>query len=514
MQEHEQQLIRLNKQLEEQKRHLESVYETLQRERDLFVGGPVVVFIWGGEPGWPMEYVSPNVENILGYSVRDMLAKDFAYSSLIHVDDLERVIAEVNEHLASGSRSFEQSYRLRCQTGEYRWMYDFTVPEYDSEGNLLHIRGYMFDQSQLKEIEGKLEHQRQRLASIIDGTHVGTWEWNIQSGECRFNDRWAELIGYTLDELSPTSIQTWLDMAHPDDLEISQRLLAQHFSGERGYYDVECRMRHKNGDWVWVHDRGRIVEFDGNGKPLWMSGTHSDISERKLSEAALHRSNADLEQFAYSVSHDMRQPLRMITGHLQLLERSLANELSEDQLDSLHFAVDGARRMDGMIVSLLDYSRVGRKTSPMQWLSGMEPLQQALLFLEPLISEHGANVEIVGDWPDIHASYDEMVRLFQNLIDNAIKYNEHANSVNIQIKAQQLYSGWQVCVSDNGIGIAANQIDRLFQFFTRLHTRKQFDGTGMGLALCRRIVEHHGGRIWAESDGEGKGSQFCFIFPT
>ena len=131
-----------------------------------------------------------------------------------------------------------------------------------------------------------LESER-RLRGIIEGTRIGTWEWNVQTGETVFNERWAEIVGYTLDELGPTDIDTWMRLAHPDDLNVSGELLERHFSGELDYYDCQCRMRHKDGRWIWVHDRGRVVSWTSDGKPLLMAGTHADITDQKLAQNAL-----------------------------------------------------------------------------------------------------------------------------------------------------------------------------------------------------------------------------------
>ena len=140
----------------------------------------------------------------------------------------------------------------------------------------------------------RLRASERRLASVIEGTHIGTWEWNVQTGETIFNDRWAEITGYCLDELAPVSIQTWMDLAHPEDLERSGQLLEQHFAGGLDFYDCVARMRHKDGHWVWVHDRGRVVSWTANGKPLLMSGTHADVTDQKSAEQALQASEARL----------------------------------------------------------------------------------------------------------------------------------------------------------------------------------------------------------------------------
>ncbi|MEI6293447.1 MAG: PAS domain S-box protein [Methanomicrobiales archaeon] len=153
-----------------------------------------------------------------------------------------------------------------------------------------------------KQAEDALENEKRRLASIIEGTRAGTWEWNVQTGETIFNERWAGIIGYTLAEISPVSIETWKKYAHPDDLQKSGELLERHFRRESEWYECESRMKHKNGDWVWVLDRGKVASWTGEGKPLWMFGTHQDITERKHSEVALHH----LTEFQESVITNAR----------------------------------------------------------------------------------------------------------------------------------------------------------------------------------------------------------------
>lgn len=238
-----------------------------------------------------------------------------------------------------------------------------------------------------------------------------------------------------------------------------------------------------------------------------------DITDRIRSESALARSNAELEQFAYAVSHDLRQPLRMVHSYLQLLERHLAETIDEDGRGFIDFASDGAARMDRMLVALLEYSRVGHTGEPMAVLDSREALEEALWFLSPAIGDAAAEITVAGDWPSIHAGQNDMVRLFQNLIGNAVKYrlDDHPPRIVVSVAAGR--GEWVFSVRDDGIGIDPTQIDRLFRVFSRLHGRDRYDGSGVGLAVCRKIVERHGGRIWVESEGEGKGSVFHFTLP-
>ncbi len=154
----------------------------------------------------------------------------------------------------------------------------------------------MEDVTEARATRERLVAEQIRLASIIEGTGVGTWEWNVQTGEARLNERWAEIIGWSLAELGPTSIQTWLDLGHPDDIEIAEALLERHFAGESPLYETETRMRHREGHWVWVLDRGRVLTRTPDGKPEWMFGTHLDITERKQRDEALRKSEALLNR--------------------------------------------------------------------------------------------------------------------------------------------------------------------------------------------------------------------------
>ena len=227
----------------------------------------------------------------------------------------------------------------------------------------------------------------------------------------------------------------------------------------------------------------------------------------------LRRSNDELEQFAYAISHDMRQPLRMIASYQQLLEKALNDKLDDDTRQYLHFATDGAKRLDQMLVALLDYSRVGRKTEPPALVPSREMLDEALLYLKPDIDAAHAAIHIEGDWPKLHASRDELVRLFQNLIGNAVKYRDAARTPEVFVSGKIADGHWKVRISDNGIGFDPTQTSRLFQVFQRLQSHAKFEGAGVGLALCRKIVEHHGGHIEAESAGDGQGSSFAFDLP-
>jgi light-regulated signal transduction histidine kinase (bacteriophytochrome) len=203
----------------------------------------------------------------------------------------------------------------------------------------------------------------------------------------------------------------------------------------------------------------------------------------------------------------------MIASYLQLLGTSLADQLNKEQSAYFGFAIDGAKRLDRMLVALLEYSRVGRLGEPPAWIESRAILDEALLFLQPAIAEAAATINICGEWPRVFVRPDEMLRLLQNLIANAVKFRVPGRRPEVTVISRIVSAEWCLVVADNGVGIAPAQLVRLFQVFQRLQSHAAFEGSGVGLALCRKIAEHHGGRIWVESGGDGRGSRFCVAVP-
>jgi signal transduction histidine kinase len=228
--------------------------------------------------------------------------------------------------------------------------------------------------------------------------------------------------------------------------------------------------------------------------------------------AEIARSNAELQQFAYVASHDMREPLRMISSYLSLLERRLGQGLDQDGHDFLAFAKDGAQRLDRMILGLLDYSRIGRGGEEKEAVALSDALAEAVANLAVPIRDNQARVEVAGDLPVVWGCRAELVRLLQNLVANAVKYRAADRPPVVTVSARRDGAEWVVSVADNGVGIPDDQTERIFGIFQRLHGA-EIEGCGIGLAACRKIADHHGGRIWAESE-VGTGSTLRFTLPV
>jgi light-regulated signal transduction histidine kinase (bacteriophytochrome) len=266
-----------------------------------------------------------------------------------------------------------------------------------------------------------------------------------------------------------------------------------------------------------VRDEAVLVR-DEDGVPLYWLGVQLDITERKEAEEELaaraedlRRSNSELEQFAYVASHDLQEPLRMVASYTQLLGRRYTGKLDSDADEFIAYAVDGANRMQKLINDLLEYSRVGTRGRELTSVESGTALEDALANLRVAIEESGARVVLAGELPSVMGDQTQLVQLFQNLIANAIKFGGEGSRVEVEVGASRQGSGeWVFWVRDEGIGIEEQYVERIFKIFQRLHAKGDYGGTGIGLAVCKKIVERHGGRIWAESEGLGKGATFYF----
>ena len=362
----------------------------------------------------------------------------------------------------------------------------------------------------LEEQTRQLQAAEEDYRNIFEQSLIGIFQSNQEGRFLRVNPAMAEIFGFfsaeeMLAEVDSLGQQLYRD---PDQ----RRRLWETLWREGTVQNQEMEMRKRSGETIWVAISARLIGARGK-RPPFVEGSLMDISARKTAEEEIRRSNAELEQFAYAISHDMRQPLRMIGGHLELLAKGLGEKLSDDEALSLHYAKDGARRLDAMIVGLLDYSRVGRKTLPKEPMASREALDEALAFLATTIEESGAEIAINGQWPMVFASRDELTRLLQNLLDNAIKYHRPGQKPEVEVTSATTADNWRLTIRDRGIGIDPGQQDRLFKVFSRLQNRKDYEGSGIGLALCRKIVEHHGGRITVHSSGVDQGSTFVVELP-
>ena len=415
--------------------------------------------------------------------------------------DLEKEIAErktAEEALERANRELED--RIRQRTSE-----------------LLELNEKLEQEIRERErAQELLSESRQRLELALEGADLGLWDYDIANGEAFVDQRWADIFGYSLDDIQPT-INWWRTVLHPDDKPAVVEAWNAHMEGRTEFYEAEHRVKTNSGEWVWVLNRGKVVGRDEKGNPLRASGIVSNISDRKRAEEmlrtkteALENSNRDLEEFAYVAAHDLREPLVGVAAYLKVLERKCKDRLDSEAHDFVSRALNITLRMDSLVQSLLAYSRLGAGPKPFQPTDCNAALWSALSNLRSAIEESAAKVTN-DPLPTVMGDSALMVQLFQNLISNAVKFSSD-RPLQIHVGATLEASSWRFYVKDNGIGIEAQHFERIFRIFQRLEGSEDRAGTGIGLANCKKIVEHHGGRIWVESE-PGKGSTFFFTVP-
>ncbi|MCK5684389.1 PAS domain-containing protein, partial [bacterium] len=288
-------------------------------------------------------YVSPAVKRITGYSPQEFYDDTDILQKIIHPEDI--FTFSEHQHNSIDDKIDAIDFRIITKKGETRWIGHACQEIVNAKGKRLGRRGSNRDITERIHLEDDLKGERKKLASILEGANVGTWEWNVKSGETIFSERWANIIDYTLEELSPISIETWLKFVHPDDLKKSRELLDKHFKGELDYYKCEIRMLHKNGNWVWVLDRGKVMTWTNDGKPLMMFGTHSDITDRIQAEIDKHKMEKikGVVEMAGAAAHELNQPMQSI---LMLSEYiSLTMDKSDPNFKNIEKISQGIKRL-------------------------------------------------------------------------------------------------------------------------------------------------------------------------
>jgi PAS domain S-box-containing protein len=371
---------------------------------------------------------------------------------------------------------------------------------------------------QKRQAETALRKTSERLQHLVETSKVIPWELDLENWQFTYVGPHAvTLLGYPLEEWFQKGF--WDAHIHLEDPDALYRLCA---GSEAGDHDFTCHMTARNGVTVHLHCVAKIHCVDkttfSEGGPRALHGFMMDITELKTTQDSLARhsadlaaSNAELQQFASVASHDLREPLRMVSFYTQLLAKRYAGKLDPDADEFIGYALEGATRMGDLIQNLLDYSRITafkREAAPADceavFRKSMDNLRVAVTESNATI-EHDPLPVVIGD-------VSQLGQLFQNLIGNAIKYRSRQRPPHIHVSAREESADWLFSVSDNGIGIESQYFETIFGIFQQLHSREEYGGTGVGLAICRRIVERHRGRIWVESEPE-RGATFCFTIP-
>jgi two-component system CheB/CheR fusion protein len=352
-----------------------------------------------------------------------------------------------------------------------------------------------------------------RLAAIVESSNEAIISKNLEGIILTWNAGAERMLGYRAEEAVGQPITIILP---PDRANEEDKVLQRQRRGEQ-VANLETVRVAKDGRRINVVMSSSPL-MDPQGRVIGASKIIHDISDRKRAEESLaraaedlERSNEDLAQFANIASHDLQEPLRMVSGFLKMLETRYKPQLDDKAGEYIGFAVEGATRMSHLISDLLEYSRVERRGQKFQPADARKALGAALANLQRSIKNAGATVT-QDDLPTVQADPTQLMQLFQNLVGNAIKYRSQDRPCQVHVGVQKKDDQWVFSVRDNGIGIAPEQFDRIFVIFQRLHTRDKYPGTGIGLAICKKIVERHAGKIWVESK-LGEGTTFYFTLP-
>ena len=451
---------------------------------------------------------------MLGYSAEEELRINVAeWDACTPPEELP---AKIREHVKTPDL-FETRHRRRDGS-----VFDVEI---NSCGVKLDGTWYLYassrDISKRKEMEASLRESRQLQADIFDFLPDATFVVDIEKRVIAWNRAMEEMSGVSKENMMGQGDHAYtipfygdrrdhlLDLVDVDDEELKAKYKKVTRQGERLYGEAFCpELYNGKGAHIWA-----VVSplYDSDRKRIGAIESIRDITTLKEIETNLARSNSELEQFAYVASHDLQEPLRKIAGFTELLANRYKGTFDEKAESYMAYIVDGSTRMRSLINDLLSYSRVMRSTKELVETDTAKVIARVLRDLELAIKDSDTEI-ICGPLPVINADQTQLGQLFQNLIGNAIKYRGEAPP-RIVINAVRERNDWLFSVIDNGIGIAPEFYERIFAIFQRLHTRTEYPGTGIGLAVCQKIVERHGGRIWLESE-LGTGSTFFFTIPT
>ncbi|MBE9092952.1 PAS domain S-box protein [Tychonema sp. LEGE 07203] len=442
-----------------------------------------------------------------GYEPEEMLG--MAWQITVHPDDVEMLTLAYQEMLISGKVEVEA--RGVRKNGSFFYKQVTMVAACDEGGIFNGHHCFMKDITDRKLTETALQESEFKYRQIVELAEEGIWVIDSNARTTYVNRAMARMLGYS--ELEMFGRPLWDFMDEPE----KQQALENFERRKQGIAEQhEFKFKTKDGKDIWTYMSASPL-LDDRGNMLSCCALIYNITDRKESERQmlqltedLKRSNKELEQFAYVASHDLQEPLRAVTSYAQLLAQRYQGNLDAKADKYINYIVDGSTRMQQLINDLLAYSRLGTRGKEFEPADSNAAVKQSLCNLQIAIAETKA-VITCESMPTVMADEFQLVQLFQNLLANGIKFCREDIPL-IHIAAGRQDSEWVFSVRDNGIGIDPQYADRIFIIFCRLHGRREYSGTGIGLAMCKRIVERHGGRIWVESQ-EGKGATFYFTIP-
>lgn len=465
---------------------------------------------------WIVTYWNKESERITGVKRQELIGKNFWE----FFPQLEGGVYDINYHksVKTNKSVYFQDYFEYLNV----WL---DVSAYPSKEGL---SVYYKDITTTKKYEEELRASNERFEKSTLATNDAIWDWNIEENSIYRGNGFKKLFGYAVpDKIYDVDVLSLIkSRIHIDEAEeVIASLIKTIKNPKKTNWEKEYKYVKANGKYAFVINRGVIIRNE-SGIATRIVGALQDITERKENEESLKilnkklevqtkdliNSNQELEQFAYIASHDLQEPLRMVTSFLTQLENKYQNVLDEKGKQYINFAVDGANRMRNIILDILEYSKVGKSTNEEKELINInEILNEVAKINQKIIEETKAKI-VFEELPEIYAYKSPLIQIFHNLIGNALKYQTGNNKPIVNISCEKINSVWQFKVTDNGIGIPKEYLEKIFVIFQRLHSKSEYSGTGMGLAIVKKLIENLGGEIWVESE-INKGSAFYFTIP-
>lgn len=518
--------------VEEKERHRTEAQRLLREseERIRLSADAVGMGVWdqdlvNGDLRW-----SPTIYRQLGFDPSKPPPSIETWRTHVHPEDREALLERVSASASTGEAVRAEFRFFRADDGALRWLSMAARHDYDAEGTPVRLRGVSFDVTDAKVAEAVARTTAERLRLTIDVTGIGPWALDLVRGEIYFSPEWKRQLGYEDHEIA-NDLMEKESRVHPDDLSYVRESMAAYLLDPSGDYQLDFRMRHKDGSYRWILSRASLLR-DDMGRPNRVLGFHIDVTDRHVVEEELRRLNAELElrvaertaelternreleTFTYTVSHDLKAPLRGLDGYSRLLLEDHAASLNDEGKTFLRTIRGAASQMGQLIDDLLTYSRVERRA----WHPAVFPLRR---LVDGELAQRGRDVETLGVTVAVAIPDDLTVTIdpegfsmaLRNLIDNAIKFSSRAASPRVELEAERRGDRVALHVRDNGVGFDMKFRERIFEIFQRLHRAEDYPGTGVGLAIVRKAMQRMGGGVTAESV-PGEGATFTLEIPA
>ncbi len=463
---------------------------------------------------------------IIGYTREEVLSQEFTFQQITFPEDIEPDLASVNKLLDGVGDDYAMEKRYIRKDGSIAWVNLSVHLLRDNERNPLYFISAVQDITERKLSEKELWEKEERLALATLHNGVGVWDWNLITQEMVWDDSMFSLYHIRREDFIGTE-EAWRAALHPDDLHRGDQEVNDAIAGKKPF-DTEFRVVWPNGEIHHIKAVAKVFR-DERGTPLRMLGINMDITEHKQMEeeitklnrslesrviertAELEASNKDMESFSYSISHDLRAPLRAINGFSKILQEDYAARLDDEGKRLLNVVGDNAQKMGELIDDILAFSRAGRNEIRRSVIDMKKMVAGVWEELKPEMTGRNVHLEL-RDMPPAEGDAAMIHQVVFNLLANAVKFTQRHTDARIEVGGQTDEHETVYHVEDNGVGFDMQYADKLFGVFLRLHGADEFEGTGIGLAIVKRIITKHGGRVWAEGKING-GATFYFALP-